>query len=90
MKHVISTRWLINLGQGGSHFPHNFWRSYVYLIYLKILVLIINAHTIHPPPLPPPYMLIVESRMVIIFCKWSPISFKHMPSWYPLLEAQTT
>ena len=32
MKYVISTRWLASPNQGLSHFHHNFWSSYEYLI----------------------------------------------------------
>ena len=32
MKHAISIRWLANLNLKVSNFPHNFWRSYEYLI----------------------------------------------------------
>ena len=32
MKHSISTKWLANLKKGLSHFPHDFWRLYEYLM----------------------------------------------------------
>ena len=33
MTHAIRMRWLINLHQGQSHFPHDFWNSYEYLVH---------------------------------------------------------
>jgi hypothetical protein len=38
----------------------------------------------------PPIMFTVESRMVIIFRVCSPISYKHMPSWYLSLKPKLT
>ena len=33
IKHLISTQWLANSNRRCSHFPHNFWTSYNYLIH---------------------------------------------------------
>ena len=39
----------------------------------------------------PSIMVTINSRMIIILCTHSPISFKHMmPFWYPLLEPRLT
>ena len=57
------------------------------IIKVKILVLIkwSNAQS-----LPPPILLTIESRMVMIFCTHNPISYKRMSLWYSFLKPHLT
>jgi hypothetical protein len=60
--HAISTRWSAKSYQSRSHFPHDFWSSYGYLISYQreyIHMLIKWSHMFLP------IVLIVEFGMVI-------------------------
>ena len=63
MKHAISARWLANPNQGFSHFPHNCWNLYEYLILYQTEDLCAHEMVIWVVPI----MLTIEPRMVIIF-----------------------
>jgi hypothetical protein len=83
---MICTRWLANPNWGRSHFPHDRWSSYGYLIhYQNEDFKMLSKWSCRSSP----NMLTMEPNiMVIIFGTYSPISFWHMSlCLYPFIVA---
>ena len=83
--------WLANANRHRSHFPHNFWNSYEYLLMgtMKILMLIKWSYRSSPS-----IMLIIEPRMDLKFLSTSSNLFLNTClfgicswSWYLFLES---
>lgn len=75
MEHMVRTRWFENPNRGCSHFSHDVWSLYEYLIYYATedFVCLLSGH-VGPSPL----MFTIESRMIIVLWESNPIPFKRM------------
>ena len=81
MKHAISMKWLANPHWGHSRIHR---MNILFIIKVKILVLVKWSYRSLS------ITLTIEPRMVSVFWCRSPISFKHMFVWNPVLEVHLT